>query len=218
MWMMPAHSVPISEQPDYRPFCWFLNPIPHPVLFSHFLTVLTHWCSLGFRSEKLQICSICSCLFCVCFRDFICRIIWNVVLVHHIACLLFNNNLSMILKGPFYCQFNFRFRCLLISVHTYAFIVHIPCIDNHAKLRCADYWGTKTYIGKRLGDKATNCASLLRIHTAFSFRISTFGLHYVNTDGKWDSQRNQVLDFSSRILWNGLSFCEYASAKFEPWP
>ena len=28
--------------------------------------------------------------------------------------------------------------------------------------------GKKTYIGKRLGDKATNCASLLRIHTAFS--------------------------------------------------
>ena len=74
----------------------------------------------------------------------------------------------MILKGHFYCQFNFRFRCLLISVHTDAFIVHIPCIDNHAKLRCTDYWGEKTYTGKRLGDKATNCALLLRIHTAFS--------------------------------------------------
>ena len=73
MWMMPAHSVSISEQPDYCPFCWFLNPIPHPVLFSPF-SVLTHWGSLGFRSEKLQICSIRSSLF------------WGLYLQNYLKC------------------------------------------------------------------------------------------------------------------------------------
>ena len=90
---------------NYRPFCWFLNPIPHPVLFSHFLTVLTHLGSLGFRSEKLQICSIRSCLFCVCFGDFICRIIWHIVLVLHIACFPFNYKLIHDFEGSFLLSF-----------------------------------------------------------------------------------------------------------------
>ena len=77
----------------------------------------------------------------------------------------------MILKGRFYRQFNFRFQCLLISVHTDAFIEHIPCIDNHAKLRCVDYWGEKTYIGKRLGDKATNFIVIAHTHRFFTSRF-----------------------------------------------
>ena len=114
-------------------------------------------------------------------------------------------NLSMILKGRFYCQFNFQFRCLLISVHTDAFIVHIPCIDNHAKLRCADYWGKKTYIGKRLGDKATNCTSLLRIHTAFS--LQDFYFRFVLRKHGW--KMGLARKIKSQIF--QLAFCEMGS-------
>ena len=89
------------------------------------------------------------------------------------------------------------------KMYTDTFIVHnihAMIIDKHAELRCADYWKKNTYIGKCLGDKAINCASLLRINTLFHFLISTFGLHYIKMDGKWDLQRKSVLDFLTCIL------------------
>ena len=96
--MMPAHSVPYLNNQIIVRFADFLiqshTQFFFPIFWLFWLTEAVS--GLGPKSFRSV-----ACLFSVCFGDFICRIIWNIVLVLHIACFPFNYKLIHDFEGPF---------------------------------------------------------------------------------------------------------------------
>ena len=151
MWMMPAHSA------------WYLN---YQIIF-HFadFIIQSHtqfffqfsdfdWGSLGFRSEKLQTCSIRSCLFWV-----LCRIIWIVV----IAC------------SPFNCKLIYDFEGLFLMSNQLSISMPIDqCIYRHFIVNNSRAFHTLASVSvTKLLTAHRYCA----FTPLFHFQISTFGLH-----------------------------------------
>ena len=138
-------------------------------------------------------------MFCVCFGDFICRIIGNVVLVLCIACFLFNYKLIHEFEGPFLLDFNACWSVYIQTLLLYTIAVLSLVLTTMLN------WGAQIIGGKKKKKKCTLASvSVTKLLTAhhyctytplFHFLMSTFGFNYVKTDGKWDSQRKSSLRF-----------------------